>query len=96
MAQEKYLSASKWIFLPLWLSVWVSGLDAAVLRHADIKSVLTNPAQTWSQSTTISFPETAQFVDATERWTMFNPPTYSAAISPGSEEDVIGAVSISE
>ncbi|KAK0622036.1 hypothetical protein B0T17DRAFT_609009 [Bombardia bombarda] len=49
--------------------------------------MLSAPANNWAANTTISYPGSEQFVNATERWTIYSAPTYSAAISPGTEED---------
>lgn len=76
----------------MWLSVWVHGLNAALIPRANIQSILTNPIRAWSNVTTLSFPDSSEFVDVTERWTTFNPPTYAAAISPGTEEDLMKIV----
>lgn len=46
----------------------------------------------WSPKTTISYPGSQIFHDATERWDIYTPPTYGVAISPGTEADVLTAV----
>lgn len=63
-----------------------------IAPHIDIRSLLTSPRNNWSANTTISFPTSPQFENATERWTLFDAPTYSAAVSPGSEADLVTAV----
>jgi hypothetical protein len=57
----------------------------------DIKGVLSSAK--WSLGTTLSFPMSEQFDNVTERWTIFDPPTYVAAVSPATEADVARAVS---
>lgn len=59
---------------------------------ADIKKILTNSGNDWSASTTILFPGDEEFAEATRRWAIYKPPTYTACISPGTEEDVVKAV----
>jgi hypothetical protein len=86
----------KWFVLPLCLSLCVNGSDAALAGRVDLKSLLSDPARAWSNQTTYSFPGSAAFVDATERWTIFDPPTYHAAISPGTEADVIKIVGVGD
>ncbi|KAI0886282.1 uncharacterized protein GGS22DRAFT_199566 [Annulohypoxylon maeteangense] len=49
-----------------------------------------------SPGTVISFPNSSAFHDATERWTVYKPPSYSAAISPTTEEDVVNAVKLAK
>ncbi|TIC99758.1 FAD-linked oxidoreductase afoF [Colletotrichum higginsianum] len=88
------MSFKKLLWLPLWLSLCVAGSDAAVVKRVDVKSVLSDPANKWSKKTTLSFPDSAAFIGATERWTVFNPPTYTAAISPATEKDVIKIVNL--
>ncbi|KAK8024071.1 hypothetical protein PG993_012137 [Apiospora rasikravindrae] len=61
---------------------------AAAVPRADLKALLTDPVRGWSKGTIVSFGGTSRFQEATERWTIFNPPTYVAAISPSTEEDV--------
>ncbi|KAL4960818.1 FAD-binding oxidoreductase [Aspergillus stella-maris] len=55
-------------------------------------SLLAN--QPWSPDTILSFPGSTEFPNATYRWNNRNAPTYAAAISVGSEEDVIRAVKL--
>ncbi|KAI1338702.1 hypothetical protein F5Y15DRAFT_424979 [Xylariaceae sp. FL0016] len=95
MASYWHPRSLAWAFVPLWLANWTWQSDAAaIVQRRDLKALLTDPAQTWSSNTTISFPESPSFVAATERWTVFNPPTYSAAISPTTEDDVVNAVKL--
>ena len=78
--------ASKWIYLLLWLVCWSNTSHAAAIdtiSTVDLKSILTNPIRNWSKGTVISFPGSSEFSQATERWTIFRPPTYRAAIRPG-------------
>lgn len=77
----------------LYAAAWLcfEGASAAPL---DIKALLSTTK--WSNNTILSFPNSQQFTDVTERWTIFDPPTYVAAISPGSEDDVVKAVSESQ
>ncbi|KFA67693.1 hypothetical protein S40285_00955 [Stachybotrys chlorohalonatus IBT 40285] len=61
----------------------------------DIRSILLEDGNTWSARTTITFPEDgAAFNNVTGRWSIYAAPTYAAAISPGTEEDVIKAVKL--
>ncbi|TVY83918.1 FAD-linked oxidoreductase azaL [Lachnellula suecica] len=46
----------------------------------------------WSANTTISQPSSRNFTASTERWSVFDPPTFSVAISPATERDVAQAV----
>ncbi|KAI5918413.1 hypothetical protein F4810DRAFT_576182 [Camillea tinctor] len=83
------------LLLPLGLSLSLTAVDAAVIRqNSDLRSLLSDPARQWSDATTISYPGSSEFTGATERWTIFDPPTYTAAISPGTEEDVIKLVNL--
>jgi hypothetical protein len=77
------------VLLCLSLSGDVAALPTLEESSAvDLKALLTNPARQWASNTTVSFPSSAAFINATERWSTFSPPTYSAAISPGTEQDV--------
>ncbi len=42
--------------------------------------------------TVLSFPGQEAFSNATERWTTFSEPTYLAAVTPGSEKDLVKLV----
>ncbi|KAI0184711.1 hypothetical protein EV127DRAFT_443582 [Xylaria flabelliformis] len=66
--------------------------DATVIQRSDIRSLFTSAK--WSSATTVVFPGSAAFVNATERWDIFDEPTYAAAISPATEADVVQAVKI--
>lgn len=61
----------------------------------DIHAVLTDSSNGWSADTKIQFPGEEGFAAATSRWAVYKPPTYAAAISPATEEDVVKAVRIS-
>jgi len=62
------------------------------MNTPDLKSLLETESNNWSSTTSFSFPGEESFTDKTERWTTYAPPTYSAAISPATEEDVAKAV----
>ena len=90
-----YTAASTAIIL-LWL--WSSlasaaAFDAELIGRVDLKSLLTASSNNWSSTTTISFPGSPTFVNETERWTLFDEPTYSAVVSPGTETDLVTVVS---
>ena len=82
---------SKWIYLLLWLACWSKRSHAAAIdtiSAVDLRSILTNPIRNWSKETVISFPGSSEFSQATERWTIFRPPTYRAAVRPGTVADI--------
>lgn len=82
---------------------WVTALILTLLLGAcnfspctaeDLRAILSDPSNDWAPSTTISFPDGPRdFENATLRWTIYAPPTYSAAISPGTEAEVAKSVS---
>ncbi|KAI1456525.1 FAD-binding domain-containing protein [Annulohypoxylon moriforme] len=89
------LASRVWASL-LWLTFWSCTTNAAAVSNiyprTDLKPLLTN--ETWSPNTTVSFPDSPEFVNATERWTTFSAPTYSAAISPGTEQDLVTVIKL--
>ncbi|KAI0879965.1 FAD-binding domain-containing protein [Annulohypoxylon maeteangense] len=89
------LASTAWVSL-LWLSLWSCRTNAAAVSYIypriDIAPILAN--QTWSPNTIISSAGSPGFFNATERWTTFSAPTYSAAISPDTEADVVKAVKL--
>lgn len=70
----------------------LAAVDAAPRQPVDLRSLLRQNGTRWSNGTTISFPGSQVFVNATERWSTYEPPTYFAAISPATEGDVAKAV----
>ncbi|KAI3327602.1 Glucooligosaccharide oxidase [Xylariaceae sp. AK1471] len=48
----------------------------------------------WSSGTLIAFPDSEEFSNATERWTVTYQPSYTASITPATEADVAAAVKI--
>ncbi|KAI0200233.1 hypothetical protein F4808DRAFT_461098 [Astrocystis sublimbata] len=72
------------LLLP-WLTLGVS---------QSLKVLLNDPSNNWVSTTTISFPRSQAFFDATLRWDKYAQPTFSAAISPGVEVDVIKSVKL--
>ncbi|KAI0505864.1 hypothetical protein F5B22DRAFT_660898 [Xylaria bambusicola] len=73
---------------------WTYPQSAVNHPHFNFEEFLTHPAHLWSANTTISFPGSPNFDDATARWTIFSPPTYNAAIRPGSEADIARVVKL--
>lgn len=70
------------------LSVEVAASPTIRERTTDLRALLTDPARQWAANTTVSFPGSTNFDNATERYSIFNQPTYSAAVSPGTEGDI--------
>ena len=61
-------------------------------RQSSLATAFSNLSSTWSSQTTFSLPNTTEFFGATERWTLYDPPVYGAALSPATEDDVVQAV----
>jgi hypothetical protein len=64
----------------------------ALAAPADLRSAFTNPTNKWAANTTISFPGSANFDNATVRWNGYEGPDYSVAITPGTADDAAKAV----
>lgn len=62
----------------------------------DLETILTDPSNNWASTTVVSFPGSQEFINATLRWEVYAPPSYSAAISPGTEADVVKSVYMSQ
>ncbi|KAK8070917.1 hypothetical protein PG997_011120 [Apiospora hydei] len=90
MAPKRFPTSSSFsqLLLGFFFFYLTSFTTAAAFPRADLKALLTDPVRQWSKGTTVSFGGTSRFQEATERWTIFDPPTYVAAISPSTEEDV--------
>ena len=73
----------------------INGAIAAFLhprQSSTLAATFSDPGLSWSSQTTLSFPNTTAFFDTTQRWTIYDPPTYGASLSPATEEDVVQAV----
>ncbi|KFA79676.1 hypothetical protein S40288_09082 [Stachybotrys chartarum IBT 40288] len=82
-----------WPFLAA--AVGFGGVDAAPANAAiNIRAVLS--ASSWSSGTVIAYPGSQRFLNSTSRWTVFDPPTYTAVITPGTEADIVQAVRIAK
>ena len=68
--------------------LWVPLIYAAPSQPVDLKSLLSQRSNNWAKSTVVSFPDSSTFENATERWSTYDAPTYHAAVSPKTEEDV--------
>ncbi|KAL7812780.1 hypothetical protein V8C26DRAFT_436775 [Trichoderma gracile] len=68
--------------------------DYGDLPTVDLKPLLIDPIRKWSANTTVSFPNSPAFEASTERWTIADPPTYIAAIRPGTEEDISKVINL--
>ncbi|PHH68711.1 hypothetical protein CDD82_335 [Ophiocordyceps australis] len=68
--------------------------DALSLSTRSPARLLLSPAHNWSARTVIAFPGQRQFHDLTERWSVYAPPTYSAVISPATEQDLVKIVNL--
>ena len=73
--------------------LWILSVHAAPNQPVDLRNLLSQKSNSWANGTVISFPNSPTFINATERWTTFDAPTYFAAISPASEADVANTVS---
>ncbi|CAJ2512896.1 Uu.00g010150.m01.CDS01 [Anthostomella pinea] len=68
---------------------------SVVSSRTDLRPILTDPSNYWTANTVVSFPEDPDFVNATERWTIYDSPSYAAAVTPATEADVVKAVTLS-
>ncbi|KAL4930344.1 FAD-binding oxidoreductase [Aspergillus undulatus] len=67
--------------------------QSAMATSTNIASLF--EVQEWSSpNTELSIPGTSDFTNATSRWNIYRAPSYGAALSVGSEEDVVAAVKI--
>ncbi|KAK6218305.1 Type I Iterative PKS [Pestalotiopsis sp. IQ-011] len=77
-----------------------SGFGLLLLARASVAAVVqyrqapdfSDASYGWSPETIVSIQGTPEFENATERWDIYMEPTYSVAISPASEADVVTAV----
>ncbi|KAF9878631.1 FAD-binding domain-containing protein [Colletotrichum karsti] len=73
------------------------GIESAVaiVTPRDVSSnILLDRKNKWNKNTIISFPNTPEFTNATDRWSSYSEPTFIAGITPATEEDVAKAVKL--
>ncbi|KAI0393715.1 Glucooligosaccharide oxidase [Xylariaceae sp. FL0594] len=77
-------------------ALWGAYALAAVAAHpADsIQSGFTNRTVVWHSGTSIVFPNSLAFDNATKRWNNYHVPDFAISITPGSDADVAQAVKI--
>ncbi|KAI3322751.1 Glucooligosaccharide oxidase [Xylariaceae sp. AK1471] len=61
---------------------------------ADTHTFFTNSSNAWNAKTTIEFPNSATFENATARWNNNDVPKFAIAITPATEADVVRALII--
>ena len=66
--------------------------NAIAFRREDITTTLRPHLSSEAQ---IILPNDAGFVQATQRWSLFDPPRFTAVVEVGTEEDVATTVSLS-
>ncbi|KAL8655906.1 MAG: hypothetical protein Q9210_000607 [Variospora velana] len=74
------------------IGLWAISVPAATNNSIDIRSLLSQRSNNWSQGTIISFPNSTTFDNSTTRWSTYDAPSYLAAISPANEADVAKTV----
>lgn len=57
-----------------------------------IETILRDSGNDWAANTKVLLPDDDGFADTTRRWAVHKPPTYTAVISPATEEDVVKVV----
>lgn len=62
---------------------------AAVVTPTNLKPLLQQSSNQWSSDTQIYYPSDPNYASlTTQRWDIYEAPTYVASIKPGSEKDV--------
>ncbi|KAL9032533.1 MAG: hypothetical protein Q9180_006446, partial [Flavoplaca navasiana] len=72
--------------------LWVFSVPSTTHKSINIRSLLSQRSNNWSQGTIISFPNSTTFDNSTTRWSTYDAPSYLAAISPANEADVAKTV----
>lgn len=63
----------------------------AAIPRSRIESIMRSA--NWTTGTVLSYPGQEAFSRSTERWTVYEPPSYSASVTVETEADVVKAVS---
>ncbi|KIA75781.1 hypothetical protein HK57_00395 [Aspergillus ustus] len=93
MAWATNITAMAWASM-LWTSLPDFRTAFSRTSAVNLRSILNDPSHGWSANTSVLFPESSDFEAATERWTAYSSPTYSAAIRPGTEADIVKTVQL--
>lgn len=75
-------------------SAFAAPVEVKERDFPDLRTVFASSRAAWSPDTIISFYGSEEFENATSRWTIAGEPSFSAAITPATEADVVQAVSI--
>ena len=78
-------------------SVLAGSISHTLMERAtpDLKSLLSQPQHAWCSGTQVFFPGQANYANlTTQRWSIYEEPTYIASVKPACVQDVITVVSI--
>ena len=64
------------------------------MTSADLRAIFSGGGVHWSAGTVVAFPNSTEFTNATARRSTWEAPSYTASVSPGTEEDVATAVKL--
>ncbi|KAI9368091.1 hypothetical protein BJX61DRAFT_537539 [Aspergillus egyptiacus] len=78
-----------WLGLAGTLALLGAPRVAALVSPADVRATLSSQL---SENSEVYFPDEAEFVEATERWSRFEPPRFTIVVEVAEEQDVAKAV----
>ena len=85
------------VLLNLGASVLAGSISHALIERVtpDLKPLLSQPQHAWCSGTQVFFPGQANYANlTTQRWSVYEEPTYAASVKPACVQDVITVVSI--
>ncbi|KAK1778306.1 hypothetical protein QBC45DRAFT_328750 [Copromyces sp. CBS 386.78] len=65
-------------------------------QNADMRTIIGDTTQVLTNTTKIRFPDSDGFFGVTERWDVYRPPSYQAAITPTTEADIVSLVKMAK
>ncbi|KAI1123020.1 Glucooligosaccharide oxidase [Nemania abortiva] len=87
------LRRCSWLFILSGLYP-ITTTNAADHGSTSLRDIFLNAKNQWSNETIVSFPSEEAFANATVRWNTYGAPSYSVAVSPADEVDVVKVVKL--
>ncbi|KAF3766676.1 FAD-binding domain-containing protein [Cryphonectria parasitica EP155] len=77
-----------------WLSLLQVAAAAAGTTAANLSAIFDQSSYQWDVNTVLVLPNDTSFANLTERWTLFDAPSFAGAIRPATEADVAQVVQL--
>lgn len=75
-----------------WTLLFQIAATAATAPKPNLSAIFNPKSNQWDPETVLVLPSDPSFANITERWTVFDAPTFSGAIRPATEKDLVDIV----